>query len=95
MHLRVPVQGFRGALPAQRSGPAEDSIPATFLNIGAQTNTVIVSWFADPQSGLVLQQSSDLGTWTDTTNAVNIVNGTNQVLITPPTGAVFYRLGPP
>jgi hypothetical protein len=72
-----------------------DSVPATFLNIGVQTNTVMVSWFADPLSGLVLQQSSDLGTWTDNTNALNIVNGTNQVSITPPTAARFYRLGPP
>jgi hypothetical protein len=72
-----------------------DSVPATFLNIGVQGNTVTVSWFAGPLSGLVLQQSSDLGTWTDTTNAVSIVNGTNQVAITPPTGARFYRLGPP
>jgi hypothetical protein len=72
-----------------------DSLPATFLKISLQTNTVIVSWVADPLSGLVLQQSANLNNWTDTTNAVNTVGATNQILITPPTGNLFYRLGPP
>jgi hypothetical protein len=72
-----------------------DSVPAISLNITLQANTVVVSWVADPLSGLVLQQSIDLSTWSDATNAVNTVGGTNQVLVTPPIGHVFYRLGPP
>jgi len=72
-----------------------DSVPAISLNVTLQANTVVVSWVADPLSGLVLQQSADLSTWSDATNVVNTIGGTNQVFITPPTGHLFYRLGPP
>ena len=37
-----------------------DSVPAISLNVTLQANTVVVSWVADPLSGLVLQQSADL-----------------------------------
>ena len=72
-----------------------DSLPSTSLSIGLQVDAVLVSWVADPASGLVLQQSSDLHNWAGTTNTVSVVNGTNQVFVTQPKGSMFYRLGLP
>ena len=40
-----------------------------------------------------MQQSSDLGGWTDMTNppVLNLTNLQNQVILSPPSGSVFYR----
>jgi hypothetical protein len=56
-------------------------------------NTVIVAWPA-PSTGFHLQQNPDVATsnWSGVTNAVNVVNGENQVTMSPPLGNRFYRL---
>jgi hypothetical protein len=68
------------------------TIPA--LNISAaHTNTVLVSWLS-PSTGFVLQQIAALGAtnWVNVTNTVEVVNGQNQVTVSPATGNRFYRL---
>jgi hypothetical protein len=57
------------------------------------TNSVVVAWPA-PSTGFGLQQNSNLTSinWTSVTNATNVVNGENQVIISPPAGNRFYRL---
>jgi streptogramin lyase len=57
------------------------------------TNTVVVAW-PSPSPGYVLQHNSACiqTNWVNTTNTVNVVNGQNQVLISPPTEKCFYRL---
>jgi hypothetical protein len=58
-----------------------------------RTNTLLLSWSAD-SAGFVLQQTSALGTanWVNVTNAVNSVNGQNQVLVAPLNRESFFRL---
>jgi len=56
-------------------------------------NTAVVAW-RWPSTGFILQSNSDLGTtnWTTVTNAVNLVNGTNQVTISPLITSQFFRM---
>ncbi len=64
------------------------------LNIDlAGPNTVAVSW-PWPSTGFVLQHNSALGTtnWVDVTNAVEIVNGENQVMLAADAANAFFRL---
>lgn len=69
----------------------------TVLNIVKNTTggTVLVSWPAS--SCLVLQQTADLAhpMWVNTTNAVVVNNGFNQVLITHDQSALFFSLNRP
>jgi hypothetical protein len=41
-----------------------------------------------------LQQNTDLATanWVSNTIPINVVNGTNQVTVSPATGNLFFRL---
>ena len=57
------------------------------------TNTVVITWPA-PSTGFVLQQNNDLKTslWGNVNATVNVVNGQNQVIVSPPIGNAFYRL---
>ena len=57
------------------------------------TNTVVITWPA-PSTGFVLQQNNDLKTslWGNVTATVSVVNGQNQVIVSPPIGNAFYRL---
>jgi hypothetical protein len=59
----------------------------------ANTNTVLIFWPAS-FTGFRLQQNSALTStnWTSVTNAVNVVNGQNQVTVTPANSSLFYRL---
>jgi len=59
----------------------------------ANPNTATIFWPA-PSTGFVLQQNSSLGTtnWTNVTNAVNVVGGTNTVKVQPAVSRQFYRL---
>jgi len=62
------------------------------LSIQPATNGVALLW---PASTTIyrLQQTADLTTsWASNLNATNLVNGTNQVTISPATGKMFYRL---
>jgi hypothetical protein len=55
-----------------------------------------LSWPASAD-GLVLQSTGDLstGAWTTVANPVTLVNGQNQVLVTPSGATQFYRLALP
>ncbi len=57
------------------------------------TNTVVITWPA-PSTGFVLQQNNDLKTslWGNVNATVTVVNGQNQVIVSPPIGNAFYRL---
>jgi hypothetical protein len=59
----------------------------------ANTNTVVVSW-PSPSTGFLLQQQSALGaaSWVGVTNTVEVVDGQNQVTVSPAMASVFYRL---
>lgn len=56
-------------------------------------STAVVAWPA-PSSGFVLMQAPSLTAtnWTLATNAVTVVNTTNQVVVSPLTSNRFYRL---
>ena len=67
---------------------------APALNIAvSNASTVVVSWPASPV-GYVLQQNLFVQTtnWTLATNPVSLVNGTNQVTVSPLTSNRFFRL---
>jgi hypothetical protein len=50
-----------------------------------------------PSTNFVLQQSSDLASWTDMTDtpALNLTNLQNEVVLSPTNGSGFYRLKTP
>jgi hypothetical protein len=57
------------------------------------SNSVVVSWPA-PSLGYVLHEKQELGStnWTQVTTAPDVTNGVNQVTVSAPAGARFYRL---
>jgi hypothetical protein len=59
-------------------------------------HTVVVAWSASA-TGWTLQQNINLvsGTWITLTNTVNIVNGQNQIVLSPTIGEHFFRLKNP
>jgi hypothetical protein len=62
------------------------------LNIQSVSNTVVLQW---PAAGnFYLQQNANLNTTNWLSNSISpvVINGTNQVTITPVMGNVFYRL---
>jgi hypothetical protein len=67
--------------------------PAPALSIQAMNNGVVLSWPAI-SVGYSLQQNSTLGTtnWLPNTNSVGPIDGTNQVIVIPAPGHMFYRL---
>ncbi len=68
---------------------------APTLTIAQSGNSVIVSW---PDTGsYTLQQNNNLATpagWMTSGYTISTSNGTNSITITPPTGNLFFRLGP-
>lgn len=64
------------------------------LCIGSSGNTVTVYW--QNVSGWTLQQSSSLSSqvWTSSSSPT-LVNGTNYLYITQPTGNLFFKLSSP
>ena len=59
-------------------------------------HNVVLSWLV-PSTNFVLQQSSDLASWVDLTNAptLNFTNLKNQVMLSPSNSSGFYRLAIP
>ncbi len=57
------------------------------------TNTVVISWPA-PSTGFTLQQNPDLKptNWGSVGTTPSVVNGQNQVIVSPPVGNEFFRL---
>jgi hypothetical protein len=72
------------------------STPAPQLNITPSDTNVLLSWLV-PSINFVMQQSSDLGSWTDMTNTpvLNLTNLQNEVILSPASDNVFYRLKTP
>jgi hypothetical protein len=64
-------------------------IPA--LSIARSGNGVVLSW-SWPSTCFILQQSSDLIHWADSTYAINVVGNQNQVVVSPALGNLFFRL---
>ncbi len=89
--------GFTGA----DGGVASRQVVTNFflsslLNISAQAtgpNTILLSW-PSMVGGFILQQNTSLtgGGWANVTNPISVVNGQNQVSVTPAAGNRFYRL---
>jgi hypothetical protein len=69
------------------------SRPELSLSVGE--GVLLLSWML-PWKSFVVQQSADLSTysWADLTNvpALNFSNLHNEIMITTPTGMMFYRL---
>ncbi len=58
------------------------------------TNTVVVAW-PNPSTGFSLQQNAALGNtnWLGVTNVPAVVGNEKQVIVAPPVGNRFFRLG--
>lgn len=67
---------------------------APSLNIELNGTASVILYWASPSDGWNLQQNANLGTtnWANVTNAVTVVNGQNQVTITPLSSNQFFRL---
>jgi hypothetical protein len=67
------------------------STPAPVLSLSAADD--VISWII-PSLDFTLQESPDLVSWTDVTNApvLNLTNLQNQVILPPPDGDSFFRL---
>jgi hypothetical protein len=74
------------------SGGIYTAIAPPALMLRASGNAVILSW-PDSATGFTLQQNPDLSqaSWTDV-GAGSLVNGVNQVSVSPVTGRRFFRL---
>jgi photosystem II stability/assembly factor-like uncharacterized protein len=72
------------------------TVYAPQLNITPSSNSAMLSWLI-PSTNFVLQQSSDLASWSDVTNApvLNFSNLQNQVTLPLSAGNVFFRLATP
>ena len=71
--------------------------PSPQLNIKpASNNNLALSWIV-PSTNFVMQQSSDLGSWTDMTNTpvLNLTNLQDEVIFSPTRSSGFYRLKTP
>ena len=70
--------------------------PAPQLSSSLTNGTMAISWLI-PSTNFVLQQSSDLASWSDVTNTpvLNFTNLQNQVTLPTSSGNAFYRLAAP
>ncbi len=70
--------------------------PAPRLNLALSDANFLLSWTV-PSTNFVLQQSSDLGSWTDVSNApvLNLTNLQDEVALSPTNSSGFYRLRTP
>jgi hypothetical protein len=70
--------------------------PAPQMNITPTYGNFTLSWLV-PSTNFVMQQSSDLGSWTDMTNqpVLNLTNLQNEVMLSPSSSSGFYRLKTP
>ena len=60
------------------------------------TNTAVVAW-PSPSAGYTLQSNTNLGTtnWSAVSNAVIVIGGENQVIVSSPSGNRYFRLSHP
>jgi hypothetical protein len=88
----------RKLVAAARSGGIwiSQTTPAPQMNLTPANGNFTLSWIV-PSTNFVLQQSPDLGSWTDVTNTpvLNLTNLQNEVVLSSPGSNVFYRLKTP
>jgi hypothetical protein len=94
--LAVTVYGDRPAAHATGGIWTSQTTPAPQMNITPTYGNFTLSWLV-PSTNFVMQQSSDMGSWTDVTNTpvLNLTNLQNEVVLSPPGGSGFYRLKTP
>jgi len=68
-------------------------MPTPRLNIAPTNSNLKLSWIV-PSTNFVLQQSLDLSSWTNVTDApaLNLTNLQDEVIQSPTNGSGFYRL---
>ena len=68
-------------------------LPPPILKI-RYTNNMVIVWWPSEYSDYSLKQNTNLNsaTWASNTNAISQVGSDNQIIVTPPVGAMFYRL---
>jgi len=73
-----------------------DSTPTPQLNLAPSGSNLTASWII-PSKNFVVQQSPDLSSWTDVTNAptLNLSNLQDEVVLSPTNTSGFYRLTTP
>lgn len=71
----------------------EVSLPPAALGIALSDTNLVLSW-PSPPGGFVLQQNFDLTTtnWLTVTNLPSVINGLNQVILSPSADNQFFRL---
>jgi hypothetical protein len=87
------ASGFDGTL----DGWELDIVTVPTLSIAlTSTNTAVISW-RSLSTGFVLRENADLRTmnWTDVASPVNLINGTNEVVISPLTTNRYFILANP
>ena len=88
------AQGSPNAVAQFSSTIIYDYTPTSpLLLVETLTNGAKLCWQASP-AVFRLQQNVDLNTtnWVFVTNSINLVTGTNQVLVTPISGRMYFRL---
>ena len=70
--------------------------PSPQLNITPSNSSFALSWVV-PSTNLVMQQSSNLASWSDLTNTpvLNLTNLQDQITVSPSNSSGFYRLATP
>lgn len=70
--------------------------PTPCLNIASSSTNLVLSWII-PSTNFVMQQSSDLASWSNVTNTpvLNLTNLENEVVLSPSNSSGFYRLKTP
>jgi hypothetical protein len=66
------------------------------MNITPANGSFKLSWLI-PSTNFVMQQSSDLSSWSDVTNApvLNLTNLQNEIILPPTNSSSFFRLKTP
>ena len=89
------ADGNKLGLAANGSGGiyTSQSTPAPQMNLTLISGNLKFSWLV-PSADFVLQQSPDLGSWTDVTNppVLNPTNLQNEIILSPAGDSGFYRL---
>jgi len=72
------------------------TMPSPSMNITPTNGSFKLSWLI-PSTNFVMQQSSDLTSWSDVTNepVLNLTNLQNEVILPPTNSSGFYRLKTP
>jgi hypothetical protein len=70
--------------------------PSPQLNLTPTNGSFKLSWII-PSTNFVMQQSADLFSWSDVTNApvLNLTNLQNEVILSPTNTSSFFRLKTP